>query len=67
MIKRLIIILAIASLNFAFAVETMPSMLNPVKVMNDKVADIIDPPNTAALNIMVNDVGNFIIHHFYWI
>lgn len=58
MIKRLIIILAIASLNFAFAVETMPSMLNPVKVMNDKVADIIDPPNTAALNIMVNALSS---------
>ncbi|HIC39824.1 MAG TPA: ABC transporter substrate-binding protein [Piscirickettsiaceae bacterium] len=33
-------------------------MPNPVKIMNDSVADIIDPPNTAALNIMVNALSS---------
>jgi len=56
--KRLVIILAIFHLNIAFALNGMPSMPNPVKIMNDSVADIIDPPNTAALNIMVNALSS---------
>ena len=56
--KRLVIILAIFHLNIAFALSGMPSMPNPVKIMNDSVADIIDPPNTAALNIMVNALSS---------
>ena len=56
--KRLVIILAIFHLNIAFALNGMPPMLNPVKIMNDSVADIIDPPNTAALNIMVSALSS---------
>ena len=56
--KRLVIILAIFHLNIAFAIESMLPVLNPVKIMNDSVADIIDPPHTAALNIMVNALSS---------
>ncbi|MDG2353234.1 MAG: ABC transporter substrate-binding protein [Gammaproteobacteria bacterium] len=58
MIKRLAIILTIFHLNIAFAMEGMPSMPNPVTIMNDSVADIIDPPNTAALNIMMSALSS---------
>ena len=58
MLKRLIIILAIVHINLAFAMDGMPSMLNPAHMMNESVADIIDPPNTAALNIMVNALSS---------
>jgi phospholipid transport system substrate-binding protein len=56
--KRLVIILAIFHLNIAFAIESMLPVPNPVKIMNDSVADIIDPPHTAALNIMVNALSS---------
>ena len=56
--KRLVIILAIFHLNIAFAKGDILPILNPVKIMNDSVADIIDPPNTAALNIMVNALSS---------
>jgi hypothetical protein len=56
--KRLAIILAIFHMSVAFATDTMSSILNPVKIINDQVADIIDPPNTAALNIMVNALSS---------
>jgi len=58
MIKRLAIILTIFHLNIAFAMNGMPSMLNPVQMMNDSVTDIVDPPNTAALNIMVSALSS---------
>jgi phospholipid transport system substrate-binding protein len=58
MIKRLAIILTIFHLNIAFAMNGMPSMSNPVQMMNDSIADIVDPPNTAALNIMVNALSS---------
>lgn len=58
MIKQLLIILTIFHFNLAFAMSGMPSMPNPVKIMNDSVADIVDPPNTAALNIMVNALSS---------
>jgi len=58
MIKRLAIILTIFHLNIAFAMNGMPSMPNPVQMMNDSVADIVDPPNTAALNIMVSALSS---------
>ncbi|MEO1939331.1 ABC transporter substrate-binding protein [Candidatus Thioglobus sp.] len=56
--KRLAIILAIFHMSVAFATDAMSSTLNPVKIINDQVADIIDPPNTAALNIMVNALSS---------
>ena len=58
MIKRLTIILTIFHLNIAFAMDSMPTMLNPAQMMNESVANIIDPPNTAALNIMVNALSS---------
>lgn len=36
----------------------MPHIPNPIKMIDDKVADIVDPPNTAALNIMVNALSS---------
>jgi len=56
--KRLVIILAIFHLNIAFAKGDILPILNPVKIMSDSVADIIDPPHTAALNIMVNALSS---------
>jgi len=64
MFKRLIIILAIVQLNLAFAMDSMngmngiPTMPNPAQIMNESVADIIDPPNTAALNIMMSALSS---------
>ncbi len=58
MIKRLAIILTIFHLNVAFAMEGVSALLNPAKIMNDSIADIIDPPNTAALNIMVGALSS---------
>jgi phospholipid transport system substrate-binding protein len=58
MIKRLTIILTIFHLNIAFAMDGMPTMPNSAQMMNESVADIIDPPNTAALNIMVNALSS---------
>ena len=58
MIKRLTIILTIFHLNIAFAMESMSTMPNPAQMMNESVVDIIDPPNTAALNIMVNALSS---------
>jgi phospholipid transport system substrate-binding protein len=58
MLKRLIIILAIVHINLAFAMDDMLMMPNPAHMMNESVADIIDPPNTAALNIMVNALSS---------
>jgi hypothetical protein len=61
MFKRLIIILAIVQLNLAFAMDSMngiPTMPNPAQIINESVADIIDPPNTAALNIMMSALSS---------
>jgi phospholipid transport system substrate-binding protein len=58
MIKRLAIILTIFHLNIAFAMDSMPTMPNPAQMMNESVVDIIDPPNTAALNIMANALSS---------
>ncbi len=61
MFKRLIIILAIVQLNLAFAMNGMngiPTMPNPAQIMNESVADIVDPPNTAALNIMMSALSS---------
>ena len=58
MLKRLIIILAIVHINLAFAMDDMPTIPNPAQMMNESVADIIDPPNTAALNIMVSALSS---------
>jgi phospholipid transport system substrate-binding protein len=58
MIKRLTIILTIFHLNIAFAMDGMPTMPNPAQMVNESMADIIDPPNTAALNIMVSALSS---------
>jgi phospholipid transport system substrate-binding protein len=58
MIKRLTIILTIFHLNIAFAMDSMSTMPNPAQMINESVVDIIDPPNTAALNIMVNALSS---------
>ena len=53
MLKRLIIILAIVHINLAFAMDGMPIMSNPAQMMNESMADIIDPPNTAAIKCLI--------------
>ena len=58
MIKRLTIILTIFHLNIAFAMDAMPTMPNPAQMMSESVVDIIDPPNMAALNIMVSALSS---------
>ncbi len=58
MIKRLAIILTIFHLNVAFAMHDVSTPLNPAKIMSDSIADIIDPPNTAALNMMMSALSS---------
>ena len=50
-----ILALTIFYVNFALAAEGVPSIQNPEKILNDSVAEIIDPPGAAALNIIVNN------------
>ncbi len=51
-------------LNLAFAMDSMngmngiPTMPNPAQIINESVSDIIDPPNTAALNIMMSALSS---------
>jgi len=59
MMKRLVIILTIFHLNIAFAMGSMPSVPNPVQIIDESIADIIDPPGTAALNIMISALSSF--------
>jgi len=56
MIKRLVIILSILYLNIAFAME---NIVNSVKTIDVTLTDIIDPPGTAALNIMISSLSSF--------
>ncbi|HIM58839.1 MAG TPA: ABC transporter substrate-binding protein [Gammaproteobacteria bacterium] len=58
MIKRLAIILTIFHLNVAFAMHDVSTPLNPANIMSDSIADIIDPPNTAALNMMMSALSS---------
>jgi len=53
-----ILILTIFYVNFALAAVGIPSIPNPVKIFNDSVAEIIDPPGTAALNIIVSNLSS---------
>ncbi len=53
-----ILALTIFYVNFALAAEGMPSIQNPEKILNDPVAEIIDPPGAAALNIIVNNLSS---------
>lgn len=57
MMKRFVIILGIFCMNLAIA-NPIPPMPNPIKAMNDSVIEIIDPPGTAALNIMVDALSS---------
>ena len=38
---------------------SMPSVPNPVQIIDESIADIIDPPGTAALNIMISALSSF--------
>ena len=53
-----ILALTIFYVNFALAAGDVPSMPNPAKILNDSVAEIIDPPGTAALNIIVSNLSS---------
>ena len=53
-----ILALTIFYVNFALAAEGMPSIQNPEKILNDPMAEIIDPPGAAALNIIVNNLSS---------
>ena len=53
-----ILALSFFYVNFALAAGDVPSMPNPAKILNDSVAEIIDPPGTAALNIIVSNLSS---------
>jgi len=53
-----ILALSFFYVNFALAGGDVPSMPNPAKILNDSVAEIIDPPGAAALNIIVNNLSS---------
>ena len=53
-----ILALTVFYVNFALATGGLPSMPNPAKILNDSVAEIIDPPGTTALNIIINNLSS---------
>ena len=55
MIKTALIILSILQMNFAFAQEEAPK----IPIEKQEVIDILDPPGTAALNIMLSALSSF--------
>jgi len=55
MIKTALIILSILQMNFAFAQEEAPK----IPIDKQEVIDILDPPGTAALNIMLSALSSF--------
>ena len=55
MIKTALIILSILQMNFAFAQEEDPK----IPIEKQEVIDILDPPGTAALNIMLSALSSF--------
>ena len=55
MIKTALIILSILQMNFAFAQEEART----ITIEKQEVIDILDPPGTAALNIMLSALSSF--------
>ena len=55
MIKTALIILSILQMNFAFAQEEDPK----IPIEKQEVIDILDPPGSAALNIMLSALSSF--------
>ena len=55
---KIILALTVFYVNFALAAGDVPSMPNPAKILNDSVAEIIDPPGTAALNIIISNLSS---------
>ncbi|HIM54548.1 MAG TPA: ABC transporter substrate-binding protein [Gammaproteobacteria bacterium] len=53
-----ILALTVFYVNFALAADATPSTPNPAKIINSPVAEIIDPPGAAALNIIVNNLSS---------
>ena len=53
-----ILALTVFYVNFALAAGDVPSIQNPEKILNDSVAEIIDPPGTAALNIIISNLSS---------
>ena len=53
-----ILALTVFYVNFALAADATPSTPNPAKIINNPVAEIIDPPGAAALNIIVNNLSS---------
>lgn len=53
-----ILALTVFYVNFALAADATPSTPNPAKIINTPVAEIIDPPGAAALNIIVNNLSS---------
>jgi len=53
-----ILALTVFYVNFALAADVTPSTPNPAKIINSPVAEIIDPPGAAALNIIVNNLSS---------
>jgi len=53
-----ILALTIFYVNFALAAESVPSTPNLANTLNNSIAEIIDPPGTAALNIIVSNLSS---------
>jgi len=59
MIKALLIILAILHINLAFAQTNPQETQSSIPIPNKEVLEILDPPGTAALNIMLGALSSF--------
>lgn len=55
---KIILALTVFYVNFALAASSVPSTPNTVKILNTSIAEIIDPPGTAALNIIVSNLSS---------
>jgi len=55
---KIILALSCFYVNFALAADATAPIPNPTKTINNSVAEIIDPPGTAALNIIVNNLSS---------
>ena len=55
---KITLALTIFYTNIVLATASMPSIQNPEKILSESVAEIIDPPGTTALNIIVSNLSS---------
>ncbi len=53
-----ILALTVFYVNFALAASSTPPILNSTKILNGSIAEVIDPPGAAALNIIVSNLSS---------